>query len=83
QRAIHSLLHLNFAGVVSHNFLFLPAVALILYHYIHPVLNRIFYWKLPNVLYFKNTPWIIFGIIILFWILRNIPAGPFSVLAPE
>lgn len=82
QRAIHSLLHLNFAGVVSHNFLFLPAVSLIVYHYIHPVLNRILNWKLPNVFYFKNTPWIIFGVIMLFWILRNIPADPFSVLAP-
>ena len=82
QRAIHSLLHLDFAGVVSYNFLFIPAFLLIIYHYLHPILNRIFNWKLPNIFYFKSTPWIIFGFIVAFWILRNLPFYPFSVLAP-
>lgn len=82
QRAIHSLLHLDFAGVVSYNFLFIPAFLLIFYHYLHTVFNRFFGWKLPNVFYFSRTPWIIFGVIVLFWILRNIPFYPFSVLAP-
>lgn len=82
QRAIHSLLHLNFAGVIGNNFLFIPAFLLILYHYLHPVVNRFFKWKLPNIFYFKSTPWIIFAFVILFWILRNIPFYPFSVLAP-
>ena len=82
QRAIHSLLHLNIAGVVHYNFLFLPALILIIYHYLHPLLNRVFKWKLPNIFYLKNTPWIILGVVIVFWILRNIPVFPFSVLAP-
>jgi hypothetical protein len=82
QRAVHSLLHLDFAGVVSYNFLFLPAALIIFYHYLHPVFNRFFGWKLPNVFYFRNTPLIILGVIVLFWILRNIPVYPFSVLAP-
>jgi hypothetical protein len=83
QRAVHSLLHLDFAGVVSQNFLFIPALLLILYHYFHTVLNRKLNWKLPNILYFKSTPWIIFVIVIIFWILRNLPFYPFSVLAPN
>lgn len=82
QRAIHSLLHLDFAGVVSYNFLFLPASLLILYHYTFPVLNKKFNLKLPNVFYFRSTPWIIFGVVIVFFILRNLPFYPFSVLAP-
>ena len=82
QRAIHSLLHFDIAGVVSYNFLFIPAFLLIIYHYLHPVLNRIFGWKLPNIIYFKSTPWIIFGFVLAFWILRNLPFYPFSVLAP-
>lgn len=82
QRAIHSLLHLNFAGVVSQNFLFIPAFLLIFYHYLHPIVNRYFNLKLPNILYFKSTPWIIFLLIIVFWISRNLPFYPFSVLAP-
>lgn len=83
QRAIHSLLHLNFAGVVTYNFLFLPAVLAIVYHYLHLLLNKKFGWKLPNILYKKYTPWIIFGIILIFWFLRNLPVYPFSVLAPN
>ena len=83
QRAIHSLLHFDLAGVVSYNFLFIPGFLLIFYHYGHPVLNRLLNWKLPNIFYFKSTPWIIFGVVILFWILRNLPFYPFSVLAPN
>ena len=83
QRAIHSLLHLNFKEVAGNNFLFLPATLLIIYHYLHPVYNRKFKAKLPNLFYMKNTPWVIFGIVVLFWILRNLPVFPFSVLAPN
>lgn len=82
QRAVHSLLHLDLAGVVHYNFLFLPAILLIIYHYLHPVLNHIFHWKLPNIFYYKQTPWIILGVVVVFWILRNIPVFPFSVMAP-
>lgn len=82
QRAIHSLLHLNIPGVVQNNFLFLPAVLAIAYHFLHSVLNRWLNWRLPNIFYMKNTPWVIFGIILLFWLLRNLPFYPFSVLAP-
>ncbi|MEN8116401.1 MAG: DUF2752 domain-containing protein [Bacteroidota bacterium] len=82
QRALHNLLHLNFAGVVRNNFLFLPAALFILYHYLHPVLNKTFKWKLPNLFYKKYTPWVVFVIVILFWILRNLTWYPFSVLAP-
>lgn len=82
QRALHSLLHLDIAGVVSYNFLFLPATLLLLYHYIHPWLNHWLSLKLPNLFYLKNTPWVIFAVVMLFWIFRNLPWYPFSVLAP-
>ena len=82
QRALHSLLHLDFAGVVSYNFLFLPAALLILYHYSHAIFNRWFGWKLPNLFYMKYTPWVILVVVILFWIARNLPWYPFNVLAP-
>ncbi|QGY45007.1 DUF2752 domain-containing protein [Maribellus comscasis] len=83
QRAIHSLLHLDFASVVRNNVLFLPAVLLLIYHYSHPILNKSLNWKLPNIFYLKQTPWIILIVIVLFWVLRNIPNIPFSVLAPN
>ena len=83
QRAIHNLLHLDIAGVVGNNFLFLPAALLLLYHYLRPPLNNKFNWKLPNIFYFKNTPWIIFIVVVVFWGLRNLPWYPFSILAPN
>jgi len=83
QRAIHSLLHLDFTGVVSNNILFLPAALLVIYHYVHPLLNKLFNWKLPNIFYYKSTPWIILVIVVLFWILRNLPFYPFTFLAPD
>lgn len=83
QRAIHNLLNLNIAGVVSNNFLFLPAILVIAYHYFHPYLNRRFHLQLPNIFYLKNTPWIILTVILLFWILRNLPYYPFLELTPK
>ena len=82
QRALHSLLHFDIAGVISYNFLFLPATLLIVYHYAHSILNKVFNWKLPNLFYMKYTPWVIFTVVIVFWIFRNLPWYPFSVLAP-
>ncbi len=82
QRAIHSLLHLDLMGVVGNNFLFIPAFLLIGYHYSHPVFNKKFNLKLPNLFYLKYTPWVILAIVVLFWILRNLPWFPFTVLAP-
>lgn len=82
QRAIHSLLHLDLAGVVSYNILFIPAFLLLSYHYSFRVINNIFNSKLPNIFYFKSTPWIIFGVVVVFFILRNLPIYPFSILAP-
>lgn len=82
QRALHSLLHFDIAGVISYNFLFLPAGLFVLYHYLHPVLNKFFAWKLPNVFYWKNTPWVVLVIVLVFWVVRNLPWHPFSVLAP-
>lgn len=83
QRAIHSLLHLDLYGVIENNILFIPAVLIILYHYIHKPLNLKLNLKLPDILYLKNTPWIILIIIVIFWILRNLPIYPFDLLAPS
>jgi hypothetical protein len=82
QRALHCLLHLDIAGVFSYNFLFLPAALFILYHYLHPLLNRWFKWNLPNLFYKKNTPWVVFVIVVVFWVVRNLPWYPFCLLAP-
>ncbi len=83
QRAVHHLLHLNLTGVAGNNFLFIPAALLLIYHYIHPWIALKFNRKLPNVFYYKKTPWIILFVIVLFWFLRNLPFYPFLLLAPN
>ncbi|PIF05899.1 MAG: hypothetical protein CSA36_04395 [Draconibacterium sp.] len=80
QRALHSLLHLDIAGVTHYNFLFIPALLIIIYHYTRPLLNNFFHWKLPNIFYFRQTPWIILAVVVIFSILRNL--APFHFFAP-
>ena len=76
QRAIHDIFHLNLLEALSHNAilvitLFLGA-GLFLYS------RKKFY----DLLYHPKSPWIIFGIITVFWILRNLDFHPFHHLAP-
>ena len=82
QRAVHSLLHLDFAGVADNNVLFLPAVLVVFYHYTRPLTGRLTGKNMPDIFYSPGFPWIVLGILIVFWILRNIPFYPFLFLAP-
>ena len=83
QRAIHDLLHLNILGVARHNILFIPAFLLIAYHWARnytPLKNK---KNLPDPIYHPKTPIVLFIIIALFTILRNVHIYPFTLLAPE
>jgi len=82
QRAIHSFLHFRWSEVVNHNLLVFPAALFIIYQVSRSALNNIFGFPLPDFLYRKYTPWIISGIILIFWALRNIPLEPFLWLRP-
>ncbi|WP_456464123.1 DUF2752 domain-containing protein [Lutibacter sp.] len=83
QRATHQLLHLNILGVLQQNILYLFGVLLIAYHLIVTGLNLFFKKHIYNYLYHPKTPIIILIIVIVFWILRNIPYYPFNLLAPN
>jgi hypothetical protein len=82
QRAMHSFLHFRFLEVLHYNLLLFPAGIFILYQVLRPLLQRKTKVVLPDIAYHPRTPWIILIIIILFWILRNIPLVPFTWLAP-
>lgn len=82
QRALHDLLHLNIKEVIGHNLLFLLGLFIIAYHFIIEGMNHFKKTKVNNLLYHPKTPIVILIIIILFWILRNIPYYPFTLLAP-
>ena len=83
QRATHNLLHFNFLGVLQQNILYAFGLFLLAYHLIITSLNSFLNKNYTNYLYYKKIPLIIFIIIILFWILRNIPIYPFNLLAPR
>ncbi|MBL4604089.1 MAG: DUF2752 domain-containing protein [Flavobacteriaceae bacterium] len=76
QRAIHDLTHLHLIDAISHNALMIGTLlfggGLFLYS------KEKFY----TLVYHPKSPYIIFGIIVLFWIVRNLHISPFHFLAP-
>lgn len=83
QRATHQLLNFNIIGVLNQNILFAAGILLFLYHGTILTLNKFFGKKMYNYIYHPKTAIIILILIILFWILRNIPLFPFNLLAPK
>lgn len=82
QRAVHSLLHGDVLLAANYNLLLVLSLPLLTTHFFLKVLgyaiNRDFtltVWQNPL------TPKIIFVIVILFWIARNLPYEPFKYLA--
>jgi hypothetical protein len=82
QRAIHSLLQGNIRQAADFNLLmvlFLPLLGINFCFKIYSVLSRKeVKWTAVN---HPATPKIVFGLVIIFWIVRNIPVGPFSYFA--
>ena len=71
-RALSALLHGNFSDSLKKNILFIPAVITVILTIVYPriTFNRVFNWTLTVI-------------VILFFVLRNIPCYPFSLLAPH
>lgn len=83
QRAFHELLKFNFLGVLNQNMLFVFGMLTIGYHFLIKGLNHFFNKSYYNYLNHPKTPLIILGVVLVFWILRNIPIAPFNYLAPN
>lgn len=81
-RGLHQLLHGHLLGALSFN----PLMVLFLPFLGYAVLsNAVFSTggrRLPGFRLPATGIWLLLGAIILFWILRNVPAYPFSMLAP-
>lgn len=82
QRALHDLLHLDIAGVVKHNLLFLPAIIFSGYHIATKVLGKLNDKSYFSPVYHTKTPRLIMVLVLLFTALRNIDVFPFTALAP-
>ena len=83
QRAAHHLLHFDIEKAASNNILFLISLLAALYHYSIPIINKLFGTQFKSI--FKNTKTLLLALllIIIFWVLRNIPYYPFTLLAPH
>lgn len=83
QRAIHQLLHGNISTAFWLNPLLIISLPLIMYALGQKGYNFIFGTShRVGLFYNKFFIYGYFGLALLFWILRNIPYHPFSLLAP-
>jgi len=81
-RSLHQLSHGNLAAAFGLNplmVLFLPVSA---YLFVSGIPHEIAGKEIRNALLPARIIWLILASIIIFWILRNIPHYPFTLLAP-
>ncbi len=82
QRALHDFLHGKILEGFQHNFLIGLALLVILYKAFLWIRSYFYPQKNNNLLYNPKTAWVILILVLVFWILRNIPLSPFNILAP-
>lgn len=83
QRMIHHLLHFNLSQAFRYNpllFITLPFVLFILFQ---SLVNFVFGTNYRTKLFYNNTfVWTVFGVLMVYAVLRNLPFYPFLFLAP-
>jgi uncharacterized protein DUF2752 len=81
-RAIHSLLHGHLLDALGHNVLTITALPFLIYAILSSISGYL--PGKPEIRLKLSSTWIyaIFWGILAFWIVRNIPVFPFSLLAP-
>ena len=83
QRVIHKLLHGELLAAFRLNPLMILSLPLIFFGLRAMTLNFIYNTELRVKLFYSNLfIYIYFGIVLVYWIVRNIPYTPFSYLAP-
>src|ERR1700724_2011502 len=83
QRAASALLHGSFSKAIGLNILFVLCIPLILYSAFVYSWNVFSQKKMAQAVFYSPLFIKIFlGIVLLFWVLRNIPTAPFNCLAP-
>lgn len=82
QRAIHALLNADIAAACNFNILLVASIPFLFIHFAYRAVGIIQKRNLKwQVIYHPVAPRVIFAIVVIFWIARNIPAYPFSYLA--
>ena len=81
-RALHQLLHGNLLAALGLNPLMVLCLPFIAYSLLSGLVRIVSGRRLPAVFVPAGWIWTLLGVIVLFWILRNVPLHPFSCLAP-
>jgi hypothetical protein len=81
-RSLHQLLHAHPLKALSLNPLMILSLPFLSYILISDYLGSIQTLKSSQLFSSPRSVWILLGIILVFWIIRNIPLYPFSWLAP-
>ncbi|WP_430468372.1 DUF2752 domain-containing protein [Winogradskyella ouciana] len=82
QRAVHNFLQGNIITGIKHNYLILLLVLVLAYQAILFLFNKFGSKTYDNLLHKSKMTKAILAMVIIFWVLRNIPIAPFSELAP-
>ena len=82
-RALHQLLEGNLRTAFLLNPLMVSFLPLIAYGFLSALVRALSGRNVPGVFVPAVWIWTLLGVIILFWIARNIPVYPFSLLAPH
>ena len=79
-RALHELLHRDLIGAWRLNPLMIVAIPLLVYLVVKATRPRTSAKPISLPVW---LPWVIVGVVCVYWVARNIPAYPFTLLAPH
>lgn len=82
-RALHQVLHGNLSAAFALNPLMILAIPPLAYAAVSTSVRRLSGRQIPTVFIPAAWIWGLLGVVILFWVLRNIPAYPMNLLAPS
>ncbi len=81
-RGLHRLLHGDITGALHANILMIITVPYILYSFVGYLLRNIAGKKLPVIVLKPIIVQLLAAFVIVFWVVRNIPVYPFTMLVP-
>jgi len=81
-RALHELLHARILSAVELNPLTMFLLPFLAYPLLSNVMLAVRGRRLPHVTLPPAVGWLLVVVVLLFWVLRNIPVWPLTLLAP-
>ena len=81
-RAVHQLLHGDLIAAFGYNPYTMLALPIIGYAFLSALLLSAYGKRLPTVFVHPALIWGLLVAVLSFWVLRNVPVYPFTVLAP-